>query len=175
MTPKTRLAVRTASLGASLALVLAACSSGGSGLTTGSLLPGGAKPSTSDEPTERAIMVATTSARAVKCGYHFDPARLRTSYLAHESSLGTPPEGLVKVEKSYDFTRDAVIKRIAQAEDFCDENKTAEIKRDLTRQLAGDFALPPKKAAPPPSSWWGSSSSREALDREKVFDPMKRR
>ncbi|MFM9938282.1 MAG: hypothetical protein ACKVP7_02150 [Hyphomicrobiaceae bacterium] len=173
MTTTLRIAVRTASLGTSLALLLAACSGGSSGLTTGSLLPG-SKPAVTDETTDRALMVATTSARAVKCGYNFDPARLRTAYLAHEASLGAAPEVLVKAERSYDYTRDAVIKRIAQTEDFCDEVKTADIKRDLTRHLAGDFALPPKKAAPP-GNWWGGSGGSQDFDREKVFDPLKRK
>jgi hypothetical protein len=155
----------TCCFAASLALLLSACSSGSSGLTTGSLLPS-FKAAPPDEPTERALMVAATSARATRCGYNFDPDRLRASYLAHEASLGTPPAALAKAEQSYDYTRNAITKRTAETADFCDDEKTAEIKRELTRHLAGDFKLPVKRAAAPLSS-----STNQPFDREKIFDP----
>ena len=71
-----------------LVLLLAACSSSGSGLTTGSLLPGTKAKQAADPATERAMQVAATAARAAKCGYNFDPIRLKTSYLAYEFDAG---------------------------------------------------------------------------------------
>ena len=77
---------------AASALVLAGCSSSG-GLTTASLMGGGnaseasasaaapAGPPPSD-PTSRTLQVAATSARATRCGFYFDPERLKSSFLA---------------------------------------------------------------------------------------------
>lgn len=150
---------------AALGLVIAACSSGGSGLTTGSLI---AKPRT-DEPTERALMVAATSARAARCGYNFEPARLRTAYLAYESTQGTTAEQIARLEKAYDFTRASVIEKMGPAEDYCNDERTAEIKRELTRHLAGDFKLAPRKAEVP---FWTSRRADEKFDPGKVFNPL---
>ena len=154
------------------AVIIGACSSGSAGLTTGALLPG-SKPA-QDDPTQRAVLVSATSARAAKCGYNFDPVRLRASYLAYESAQGAAPELLGRLEKSYDFTRASVIQKMGPADAYCTDEKTAEIKRELTRHMAGDFAAPPKRAPPPSASWWGNPSGTP-LEREKIFDPLARK
>jgi hypothetical protein len=153
------------------ALALAACSSSNA-LTTGALFGSGgpAKPA---EPklvtaTDRALHVATTSARATRCGYVFDPAAVRTAYLAFEAGQGGPADQLAKVEKSYDYTLGTVMKGVSGSEDYCTDEQTAVIKRDLNKVLAGDFAPPSKR---PDVGWgWGTPSS-DKLDREKVFHP----
>lgn len=152
-------------------LGLAACS--GSGPTTGSLLgTAEAKKPATDERTERALQVGATSARATRCGYNFDPAKLRQAYLAYENSQGGTPEQLAKLEKAYDFTRTSIAQKIAQEDDFCSDAKTKAIKTDLNRHLAGDFSPPPKKVyVEVPSGWFGTSTRTEPLDREKIFDP----
>src|SRR5262249_19695587 len=67
---------------------LAACSSGASGLVTGATTvtaadaPGGI---TNENPLARPIGVAWTSARAKRCGFYFDAAKLRSSYLTFEA------------------------------------------------------------------------------------------
>ena len=129
--------------GLGLVLALAGCSSASSGLTTGSLLPG-AKPA--DPVSERALQVGATSARAAKCGYNFDPARLKAGYLAFESGQESAAAGAAKAEKVFDATRAAVAGKITDPSDYCTDDKTAEIKADLTRHLAGDFNPPKKKA-----------------------------
>ena len=134
-------------LGASLVglaamLALAGCSSAGSGLTTGSLLPGAAKPA--DPVSERALQVGATSARAAKCGYNFDPQKLRATYIAYEA--GQPGADPAKVEKIFDTARASVASKIADPADYCNDEQTAKIKGDLTRHLAGDFSPPAKKA-----------------------------
>lgn len=140
MTSKLRIGKCFAGLG--LALALAACSSASSGLTTGSLLPGASKPA--DPVADRALQVGATSARAAKCGYNFDPAKLRSSYLAYEA--GQEGAAAAKAEKLFDATRVSVGSKITDPSEYCSEDKTTEIKADLTRHLAGDFNPSKKKA-----------------------------
>ena len=108
--------------------------------TTGSVQPRAATPE------ERATQVGATSARAVKCGYNFDPARLRANYLASEMQAGTPAVQMAKVEKIYDLMNLQVKAAVAEEGGYCNQSKTSEIKADLSRHLAGDFSPPPKKA-----------------------------
>jgi len=120
---------------------LAACSSGASGLITGSTqtntdAPGGI---TNDNPLARPIGVAWTSARARRCGFNFDPAKLRASYLAYEASQ-SKGELLAKSEKSYDTTFQVITERISADPNYCTDRKGAEIKTELARHLKGDFA-----------------------------------
>lgn len=157
-------------------LTLSACSGGG-GVTIGSLFGSSAeaKKPVTDERTERALQVGAASARASKCGYNFDPVKLRQAYLAYETKQGGPPDQLAKLEKVYDFTRTSIASKIAAEGNFCSDAKTKEIKADLTRHLAGDFSPPPKKAhVEIPSGWFGTGEGKEPLDREAIFDPLSR-
>lgn len=157
------------------ALVLSGCSGDG-GMTTGSLFGSSKAKPVADDRTERALQVAATSARAARCGYNFDPARLRQSYLTYETSQGGTPEQLAKAEKTYDFTRTTLAGKIAKEEDFCSEDKTKVIKAALTRHLAGDFSAPARKPeAEVAGGWFSKSDQVEPMDREKIFDPMARR
>ena len=156
-------------------LGLSACSSDSAGLSTGSLFGGGGQSKTpTDERTERAILAGATSARAVRCGYNFDPARQRQAYLAYETAQGGTPDVIAKAEKTFDYTRTNLAGKIAKEEDFCSDAKTKEIKEALTKQLAGDFSTPPKKQEVQVSSGWFANSTSQPLDREKVFDPLAR-
>ncbi len=96
-------------------------------------------------PTDRAFQVGTVSARATKCGYNFDGPKLKASYMAHEIGLGASNEDMARIEKIYDVAYNGVTKAAADEANYCSERKTAEIKADLARLLAGDFE-PPKKA-----------------------------
>jgi hypothetical protein len=154
-------------------LALAACGSSGPSLpklsmfgssdsgapaTTGST-PDPPPPAT---PEQRAAQVGATSARAVKCGYNFDPARLRANYLAAEAQFGTSVEQLGKVEKAYDTINGKVAGEIARDGGYCTEAKTREIKADLTRHMAGDYSPPTKQVAQGPSFWDSISGQGEA-------------
>jgi hypothetical protein len=151
---------------------LSACSGDSSALSTGSLFGGGQTKAPTDERTERAILAGATSARAVRCGYNFDPARLRQAYIAYETAQGGTPDELAKAEKTFDYTRASLSAKIAQEEDFCSDSKTKDIKVALTKQLAGDFSTPPRKTEVQVSSgWFGGSSSVKPMDRDAVFDP----
>jgi hypothetical protein len=153
------------------AAALAGCSSGSSGLTTGALL-GESKPAApvNDAPA-RAFQVGTASARAVKCGFNFDPAKLKTTYLAYEKQQ---PGGqdTSKVERIYDVSFNGVAKAVAAEGDYCSPTKTTSIKSDLTRHLAGDYTPNPPKVEGEEgllSGWGGGSSSGPEM---KVKHPM---
>jgi hypothetical protein len=121
--------------------LLAACSGSNAGFL------GGAAPAAADapgamsneHPMARPIAVAWTSARAQRCGFYFDPAKLRTSYLAFETKQ-SGPEQLAKAEKTYDATVKSIRERVTEDPDYCSDAKSADIKKDLNRHLAGDFA-----------------------------------
>ena len=150
-------------------LALGACSGNQtlSGLSTGSLF-GGSKPPaeaaqvatpagapavaaapvpTPSTPTDRAFQVGSVTARATKCGYNFDPARIKANYVAYESSLGATPDDIAKIEKIYTVAFNGITKAAATEENYCNEKKTKEIKADLTKLLAGDYSPTPKKVA----------------------------
>jgi hypothetical protein len=146
-----------------VASLLAACSGGG-GITTASLLGTPEKPPV-DEPTERALHSAATSARAAKCGYNFNPTKLREAYLAWAT-----PEQMTKLSQSYDFTVATISKQISNPQEYCSESKTREVSTQLNKQLAGDFRAP-RKPALPKSAGWFDSGNEKPLDREEIFNP----
>ena len=130
--------------GIAFGLLLAAAAlhagcSGASGLLTGSADGAGAPGKLgNDDPTARPIAVAWTSARAQRCGFNFDPGKLKASYLAYEAKQAGADQ-LAKAEKSYDTTFKTIRERVSGDPDYCTDRKSAEIKADLTRHLAGDF------------------------------------
>lgn len=142
-------------------------------LTTGSLFSSQKPAQTAaplpppDDPVARAVNVGVTAARAQKCGYYFDPQQLRTSFLAAEAQRTTSPEALKKIETSYDFARLRVGRQIAAQEGYCNATRTAAIKQDLTRYLAGDFSAPKKKAK---VASGGLFSGLESDDRPDKFN-----
>jgi len=146
------------------ALALAGCS-GASGLTTGSLFGSGesAKPAAAagpvNDPTSRAFQVGTVSARAIKCGYNFDPAKLKTNYLTYERTMAGPTADMANIERTYDVSFNAVAKAVASEAEYCSAEKTKTIKKDLSRHLAGDYTPsppPPKQEEEGLFSGWGS-------------------
>ena len=97
------------------------------------------------DATARALQVGATSARASRCGFYFDPGKLRAQFLAAETKQGTSPEVLQKAEREYDYTRASVAQSTAGDPNYCTDEKAAQIKVDLNRHLAGDFTPPAKK------------------------------
>jgi len=161
---------RSLCAGLTLAIVLSGCSGGG-GVTTASLLGTPEKPAL-DEPTERALHSASISARASKCGYNFDPGRLRETFLAAEAANGTTSEQMAKLGQSYDFTRATVAKQIANAEEYCSDGKTREVSAALTKQLAGDFKAPKKPPLPKSAGWWDTTGTQKPMNKEEIFNPQ---
>jgi hypothetical protein len=161
-----------------LAGTLAACGSAPSGPATSALLAGAeAVPRAAappDDPMARALYAAAVSARAAKCGFYFDPAKLKAGFLNAEAAHGATPEQLGKIEQAYNYTRLTVAGRIAKEPEYCSEMKTREIKTDLARHLAGNFSLAPKKVASD-ESWFGSEqplAGREVLNPDWIKDPQ---
>ncbi len=154
-----------------VALAVAGCS-GSSGLTTGALL-GEDKPppgEVNDAPS-RAFQVGTVSARAVKCGFNFDPGKLKANYLAYERQQPGAQDAS-KVERIYDVSFNGVAKAVAAEGEYCSDSKTKAIKSDLGRHLAGDYTprIAPKKEEDGLFSGWGSGGSDS--EGMKVKHPM---
>ena len=119
----------------------AGCGNSSAGLATSStsVLPPDAPAAISnDDPMARPVAVAWTSARAKRCGFYFDPAKLRTSYLAYEARQASG-EQYTKIEKTYDTTYKATSEKVSQDVDYCSDRKALEIKADLERHLAADY------------------------------------
>lgn len=152
-----------------LTLLLGGCSSS-SGVSTGSLFGGGsqtaaapaAAPNPAGDPTTRAFQVGSTAARAVKCGYNFDPVKLKTNFLASEAAAVSVAD-IPRVEKVYDTAYNGVTKAVAGQGNYCTPEKTADIKASLTRHLAGDFTPTPAKPQPKDEGWfsnWGGAQDK---------------
>ena len=113
------------------------------------MLPASAPPAApvvpKSDPTGRAFQVGAVSARAVKCGYNFDPVKLKANFLAAEAAQGVTPDGIAKLDKIYDVSGGGITKAVAGNSTYCTENKTAQIKEDLTRHLAGDYTPSQRK------------------------------
>ncbi len=92
-----------------------------------------------EDPLARPIQVGWTSARASHCGFIFDPAQLRANYLAAEARSGKTPDEMQKIERAYDYTRESVTHTIKDDLNYCTNERTAAIRRDLTRYLSGDY------------------------------------
>src|SRR5215813_12444727 len=84
---------------------LAGCGGSGAGLLTGATAaaPDVKGAPQTDDPMVRPFAVAWTSARAQRCGFNFNPSKLRASYLAYEATQ-SPPDQLAKAEQVYDTT-----------------------------------------------------------------------
>jgi len=161
--------MKAAGLTLALAAVALGGCSAGAGLTTGSLLGEDKPVAPANDAPARAFQVGTVSARAVKCGFNFDPAKLKANYLAYE---GTQPNAdAAKTEKIYDVSFNGVAKAVVSERGYCTDAKTRTIKADLGRHLAGDYT----PRAPEPQqdeglfSGWGSSGDAPAM---KVKHPM---
>ncbi len=171
---------------AASALLVAGCSGSG-GLTTASLTGGGGEaapaaaaappaPPPSD-PTSRALQVGATSERATRCGFYFDPAKLKANFLAAEAAAGASPEQLQKIEREYEYVRLSVGKKASEEKDYCTEAKAREIKSDLTRHLAGDFTPPVKKEQAEEGIFAGlldNSKSEKPFKPGEFFDDLGR-
>jgi len=161
--------------------VAGGCGSSAGGLITGSTtqiapdMPGNI---TSESPMARPIAVAWTSARAQRCGFYFDAAKLKTSYLAYEAKQSSGAE-FVNAEKTYDTTFKVIRERVSADPDYCTDKKGAEIKTDLQRHLKGDFTANfPKAKVVESCGFFGCSAapaSDEPFSAKKVFDDLEKK
>jgi hypothetical protein len=94
----------------------------------------------SNDPLAKPIQVGWTSARASHCGFIFDLDQLRSNYLAAEAQAGATPEQMQKIARAYDYTRESTLASIKDNLNYCNKERTAAIRSDLNRYLAGDYA-----------------------------------
>jgi hypothetical protein len=151
---------------------LCGCGSSLPSLTTGSLFGAKAAPAVAqNDPVSRAMDVAATSARAVKCGYNFDPAKLKNQYVTSETTAN--PADAAKLTQVYDTAFNGVSKALTEQPDYCTAAKTAKIKQALNRHLAGDYTpAPPEPVADTGifSGFGSGSSSSGGVDTKQVFE-----
>lgn len=124
-------------------LALAGCGNGGGSLFTGSVSKPAAPPPPPpvvNDLTTRLSQTAWNSARAVKCGFYLDHAKLTNAYLTYEAGLGATPEQLATIKQNYDAARVVFGKRISANPEYCTEKVVEETRMDISRYLAGDFA-----------------------------------
>lgn len=133
-----------------LAVGLTACGNASnntkSGLSTASILgeapaaASGDRPGiTKDDPMARPVQVAWTAARAEKCGFNFNAAKLKSDYMAFEQRSGADSSRLGQVDKTYDMTVTKIRSTIGSAETYCTDKTAGVIKADLQRHLAGNY------------------------------------
>lgn len=178
-----RLRSGAAVLLATSAALLAGCANGPSplpSLTTGSLFgksdaqaAAAAAPKIDplaplpDTPTNRAIQVGITSARATKCGFNFDSAKLKSGFLASQAQAGSPVDEMAKLEKVYQSSYNAVARAAAQREGYCNPQRVQMTKADLSQLLAGNFApqrMHPKEEDEPGLFSFGGTSFNNPFD-----------
>ena len=92
-----------------------------------------------EDPLARPTQVGWTSARASHCGFIFNPAELRANFLASEAQAGATPQQMETIEHAYDYTLQSVTATIKDNLSYCNKDRTAAIRRDLNRYLAGDY------------------------------------
>jgi hypothetical protein len=150
----------------------AGCSNNASGLSTAGLPADAPGKFSNEDPGTRPVAVAWTSARAKRCGFYFDPAKLKINYLAYERMQGQAPEQLAKIETAYDTTFRVTTEKVSADADYCSDRRGLEIKTDLQRHLAGDYTPNlPKAKAVADCGFWGcaESVSTEPFNSKKFF------
>ena len=123
-----------------LALALAGCSQS-AGLATGSLTPAAAPAPAEvpNTPDNRIKNLAWNSAWAKTCGFYFDNAKLKSSFLSYETTAGTPPETVAKLGTSYDKSQSGIRVATAGRADLCTDARLERIRNSMARYLSGDF------------------------------------
>ena len=123
-----------------VALALGSCSTVGIKTSPGASSEKEARNVKPDDPLARPVQVGWTSARASHCGFMFSPEQLRSNYLAAEARTGISPQQMQKIEQAYDYTRQSTLETIKDNPGYCNKERTAAIRADLNRYLAGDYA-----------------------------------
>jgi hypothetical protein len=139
-------------LACAAAASLAACANAPlPSLTTGSLFGSkpdaqaaatpAAAPVVKNDATSRALQVSRVAAKAHRCGFHFDEAKLKGNFMASEGAQGGADVAeLGKLDKVYTATFGGTLKAATADEAYCSSARTAHVKADLSRHLTGDYA-----------------------------------
>lgn len=100
-----------------------------------------AKPAVRNDPMMRTLQVSRTAAKAQRCGFNFDAAKLKGGLMASEGSqAGADVAELAKLDKVYNGSFNGTMKAVGADEGYCSQARTKHIKEELARHLAGDFA-----------------------------------
>ena len=92
--------------------------------------PGEVPALSNEDPLARPVAVAWTSARAQRCGFYFDPTKLRASYLAYEAKQSNRgATGKSGEELRLDLQGHS--RSGLQRPDYCTDRKGTEIKTEL--------------------------------------------
>ena len=122
----------------SAALILQGCAAQ-TGLSTGSTAVVAAPVALENTSNNRIKNLAWNSAMAQACGFYFDNAKLKSSFLAYESQAGTPPESVTKLGASYEKAQGTIRALTASRPEMCTESRLDRIRATMARYLAGDF------------------------------------
>ena len=90
-------------------------------------------------PASRLEHLAWNSAWAKSCGFYFDNAKLKSSYLAYETAAGTPAEQVAKLGNSFDRLQGSIGSIAASQADQCTDRRLEHIRAEIARYLGGDF------------------------------------
>jgi len=160
------------------AALLAAGCSGGS--TSGGGLFGVSQPTETapppPDPMAKPIQVGWTLARAERCGFLFDKARVTNAYLAHEASVGATPERLQQAQTAMEYSRASTLTKIQSNQGYCSEDVLKALREDMPMVVAGNFNLPDRTPKAQPE---GSlldvlavePRGPEEFNRDKIFTP----
>jgi hypothetical protein len=155
---------------AAVSLGVAACGGSGQGVSTASVLDGAPKGGNTevrgiknDDPNARTIQVAWTAARAQRCGFVFDAAKLKANFLATEATRSGGQTPATTTEKIYDETFVTIATKTKADEAYCTPKKSDTIKADLQRHLTGNYDpnLPKEPAKVAEAGFWESLKSDE--------------
>jgi len=108
--------------------------------TTGSIAPVAPLAPPPNTTTTRLDHLAWNTAWAESCGFYFDNAKLKASYLNYEASAGTPTDQMPKIGGLYDRTQSAALKLAAAHLDQCTDQRLEHIRASMGRYLSGDFS-----------------------------------
>ena len=94
-------------------------------------------------PASRVEHLAWNTAWAKSCGFYFDNAKMKSSYLAYESTAGTTADQVAKLATTYDRLQGSLGAIAASQADQCNDRRLERIRSEINRYLAGDFTPGP--------------------------------
>jgi hypothetical protein len=156
----------------------AGCGNTAAGVTSTSAVspPDAPQGVTNESPQARPVSVAWTAARAQRCGFFFDAAKLRNGYLTYEGRQGAAGEELGKIERAYDLTYKVMYDKVASDPDYCTDKRGLEIKADLNRHLGGDYSPNlPKPKIVANCGMFGCAAPDEKFDTKKFWSDSEKK
>ena len=141
------MAIRPSALFILVCIALTGCGArlGGDSATSGQVA---AEPPAT--PSQRAVQVAWTAANARYCAFGLNPQKLKSDYLNWERAQGASAETIQTLNSTYDKSFLTFYDKVKETPGYCTKAKIEEIRPEINRHLAGDYA--PKKKIEDPES-----------------------